>query len=351
MTNDDFTFYSRAEYFKDLAKRVTKLKPGDRVALATMTFRPDEPLVCDLVEALRAAAKRGVDVLLAVDAHNFLINDRQQLGPLFFHRNIPERMPKNFRTKLEALELLAAHGGHYTITNIPKRAFTSPFSGRSHIKFAIINNRVYIGCCNLSHAEQLDIMTAWIDQKTADWLYDFAKQMLSYDGTSFMQGTDIEVAVDDKSVILVDAGVRKQSIIFENALKLIDGAEKELLITCQYFPGGVTAQHLLAAHRRGVKVTIMYSPPHVHGHEALAHHLHIQRERLRLPKEFFVGQLPKSLPRLHAKVLASEKAVIIGSHNFVSQGVTFGTAEIALLRQDPAFARNAVQALRRQLDE
>lgn len=304
-----------------------------------MTFRPEEPAVQHLVESLETASKRGADVLLMIDAYNFLIDEHQTPGPLFFRSQLPKQLRGEFQQKMRWLSSLADQSVRYAITNMPKGAPSNPFAGRSHIKFAVVNDRIYIGGCNLSHAEQIDVMAAWDDKKTADWLYDFGQHMVASGGSSFMDGTDIERPIDTQSIILVDAGARKQSIILDNALKLIDEAEKELFITCQYFPGGVTAQHLLAAHRRGVKVTIAYSPPGVHGRQALAHHLHKQRERLRLPKEFFVHQLPKSLPKLHAKVLASEKSVIIGSHNFVSQGVNWGTAEIALLRHDASFAR------------
>jgi phosphatidylserine/phosphatidylglycerophosphate/cardiolipin synthase-like enzyme len=349
MTNDDFTVLTRAEYFADVAVRAAKATSGDRIVVATMTFRPEEPTVQHLVESLAAAGKRGADVLLMIDAYNFLIDEHQTPGPLFFRSQLPKRLRDEFQQKMQWLSSLADQGVQYVITNMPKGAPSNPFAGRSHIKFAVINERVYIGGCNLSHAEQIDVMTAWDDKKTADWLYDFGQRMIASGGTSFMDSKDIERPVDAQSTILVDAGARKQSIILQNALEIIDDAEKELFITCQYFPGGVTAQHLLVAHQRGVKVTIAYSPPGVHGRQALAHHLHKQRERLRLPKEFFAGQLPKSLPKLHAKVLASEKAAIIGSHNFVSQGVNWGTAEIALLRRNKAFAQKLRDFIQNQI--
>ena len=67
--------------------------------------------------------------------------------------------------------------------------------------------------------------------------------------------------------------------------------------------------------------------------------MHQMRERMRnLPEHFFAGRLGKLVPKLHAKVLASEKAAIVGSHNYVIQGVNFGTAELALHSMDPAFA-------------
>jgi hypothetical protein len=59
--------------------------------------------------------------------------------------------------------------------------------------------------------------------------------------------------------------------------------------------------------------------------------------------------LPKTGPGLHAKLIATEKGAIIGSHNYVRTGVQLGTAEIALMRYDTVFARNAIAALRREL--
>ena len=82
----------------------------------------------------------------------------------------------------------------------------------------------------------------------------------------------------------------------------------------------------------------------------LAHRLILTKEKLGKPKELFANQLPQQLPALHAKVIASEKAGLIGSHNFVETGVKFGTAEIALLRDDPTFAQALQQLLLSQIE-
>jgi phosphatidylserine/phosphatidylglycerophosphate/cardiolipin synthase-like enzyme len=145
--------------------------------------------------------------------------------------------------------------------------------------------------------------------------------------------------------ILIDAGVPKQSTIYDHALALIDDAREHIFFTCQYFPGGKTARHLLAAHKRGVDVRIVYSHPLAHGVKSPGHYLYNARERLRLPAEFFADQRTAKAPLLHAKVIATEKGAIVGSHNYVSQGVWLGTAEIALLNQDPAFAKAVIRKI------
>ena len=344
-----FTLYSKSEYYNDIVARITRTKKGDRIAMATMAFEPDEPGVSDILSALGKAAERGVSTSLAVDAYIFLSHDKRGPGPLFFANKLPRRMPKIFRRKLEIIKTLRTQGVACAITNQPGRPFTSPVAGRSHIKYTIINHRLYVGGCNLNDVTDIDMMVGWDDRKTSDWLYDFASKMIHTQGTTFMQGKDLEFSVDSLSELLVDSGIRKQSIILTKALELIDQAQKEIFLTCQFFPNSVTAKHLVAAHHRGVVVSVVYNPANKHPIPySVLHHLVDARERLRTPAPLFANRLSKQHPYLHAKVLATEKGAIIGSHNFVAAGVNFGTAEIALLRYDPDFSRE-LQGSTRQL--
>lgn len=340
----DFTFYTKPEYYGDLTARIGKLGKGGRVALAAMSFKPQYPAVQELMAALGAAAQRGVDVNFTVDAYIYLNDDRHLLGPLFFNRELPQHMAAPFRVRQKILDELRAQGVHAAVTNWPRRPFRNPFSGRSHIKYAVINDRLYIGGCNLTSPERLDVMVSWQNSTAADWLYDFAQNMVRSQGSSFMHGEDVDFPIDASTELLVDAGKPKQSTIFQHAMQLIDEAGKEVLITCQYFPNNVTARHLIAAHKRGVKVTVIYNHPSKFPRpQNLLHHAVVVRERLRTPPILFKQQLPTDRHYLHAKIIATESAAIIGSHNYVMAGVNFGTAEIALLRRDPAFARDTMQ--------
>lgn len=340
----DFTFYTKPEYYRDITAGIGKLRKGDRVALATMSFKPQYAPVQALMEVLGAAAGRGVRVSLTVDAYVFLSDDKQVPGPLFFSKKLPRRMPAAFQKKYDVLAKLRQQGVQVAITNQPARVFTSPVGGRSHIKFAVINDRLYIGGCNLTSPERLDVMVGWESRKAADWLYEFSQNMVRTESTAFMHGKDLDFSIDTDTQLLVDSGKPKQSTIFAHAMQLIDEAEKEVLITCQYFPNSVTTKHLIAAHERGVKVTVMYNHPSKFPKpQNLLHYAVVARERLRTPPILFKQQLPKDRHYLHAKIIATESAAIIGSHNYVTAGVNFGTAEIALLRRDPAFSQSTVQ--------
>jgi cardiolipin synthase len=344
-TSGKYTLYARPAYFDTLAKEIAATKSGDRVLVTSMTLRPQDDLVQTIITSLCEAASRGVIVHFSIDAHQFLSYEFQRLGPLWFHKDFPEKMSPPFARKYATLEKLYRAGVHVGVTNQPHKRFTSPFAGRSHIKTAIINEKLYIGGCNLSASDQLDVMVSWHDKTSADWLYNLMHSMVVNESSLDAFGMiDHQYAINKKALVLIDTGVRDQSIILRQALKVIDDAEEWLLITCQYFPNSITAQALKRAQLRGVKVFPIFNNPRKHGfpHSVLQYAV-AQRERLRMPREFFLGELPPTLPFLHAKVLASEQQAMVGSHNYVRAGVALGTAETALWVKDAAFAQASAQ--------
>lgn len=342
-----YILYSKADYFRAIVRDVISAKRGSRVLLTTMNFDPNDPLVHGIVTELIAASKRGVKVSLAIDAHDFLEIGKLRLGPLWFHAEMPSKVDRQSQERLTVRDELVASGGVFAITNQPHRAHSSPVSGRSHIKTAIINDKVYVGGCNLNDAKQLDLMVSWHDQATADWLYTQLIRVVDSESTKVaFHGTDQSYDIDPHTTLLIDAGVRQQSRIFDEALAFIDEARDWLVITCQFFPHGITAEHLAQAARRGVHVKIIYNRPYKHGAYAPVQQGVVWRERLRgRPASFFRNTLPLRAPYIHAKLIASEKGAIIGSHNYVAEGVRFGTAEIALMRHDAAFGREALATI------
>lgn len=352
MTTSDFTFYTSEEYWAELLQQFEKTKAGDRIAMIVMGFDPMEPPVAKVSQALIEAVERGVHVSLIVDAYTFLLNPKaERLGPLWFQANL-RYITKAFKPQLRVIDTIRSNpNGQATIINKPGRPFPNPVAGRNHIKYTIINDRVFVGGCNLYHTWWLDLMVGWNDKITADYLYDIIQNLHQTESTKVLfGGQDQEVALDADTALYIDSGKKNQSLIFKKALELIDSAEKSLIITCQFFPNSITAKHLAAAHKRGVDVEIIYAHPMKQGRfGGLGQQVSILRERSLHPAELFQKMLPKAGPALHAKLIATEKGAIIGSHNYVRAGVALGTAEIALLRYDTTFAKNAVAALKREL--
>jgi len=316
---------------------------GDRILVASMNFQPGH--IPELVKALAAASTRGADVSLIFDAYAITFANRTaaRVGAFVWPGVHPRLQSRKHRAITNALAYLQKNGVHCAVTNQPRTRFVLPFAGRSHIKTAIINDRVFIGGNNLHEPTETDEMISFVDQPTADWLYTKMHALLNKPYTVQAFGAhDLTHSIDQNTTLLLDVGVKKQSIILQNALDVIDHAQKQLLITCQYFPNGATAQALKRAVQRGVDITVIYNMPQKHGLlESPAQFASESRERLRMPAELFVHRLAARKPFMHAKVLASEHEAMVGSHNYISAGVSFGTAELAMRRKDPQFARAA----------
>lgn len=344
MTTKKYTFYGRAEYFAQLEDLIVQASSGERVMVATMAFSPEEPAVQRILRVLMAAARRGASVSFVLDSYPLLIQGGARLGPLFYQKTLPNKLPREFAPVAAALKELSAAGVNCVLVNRPMRFMSNPFAGRSHLKYAVIGTKVFVGSSNLDASSQLELMVGWDDQRASDWIDRLNTKILATENVRrAADGEDASYHLTDTEELIMDAGVAGRSLILGRALKLIDEAERRIILTCQYFPNDVTAARLSAAHKRGVKVEIYYNQPEQHTwpHNWL-HGAVIGGLKLRLPASFFEHSQHASQPFLHAKLLASERSVIIGSHNYITAGVRFGTAEVALESHDPSVAKRAI---------
>lgn len=340
---------SGTEFFIRLAADLSVTGAGSRVAILTMDFEPSEPLVKPVVAELSAAADRGVEVNLGVDAFAFLVNDgRKTVGPMFLPLPFGQ---KNYQERREVLQRLAQKPTvNFSVVNPPERPFKNPFSGRSHIKTAVVDDKVYLGGPNFHKTERSDMVVSLSDAELADWLYSLSSQIVQAGKTSeVLAGQDVELQLDHKTRVLVDAGKPGQSLILDEAVRLIDEANEKLYASFQFLPAGRLAVRIADAYRRGVAVKPFHNHPSKYN---LALNMHERLAQLRLsaslPKDFFNARLPRHAEVLHSKAIASENAAIVGTHNFVDLGVKYGTPEISLTREDPIFARAVGSLLARQ---
>lgn len=347
------SFHTPPEYRSDLRKHINKTTKGDRVLLTSMTLEPTEPEIRGLLDDVLAALKRGVSVTLAIDAHTFMLGNKG-LGPLWTRKTLPRKLKPYYADKLQIIHTIDRESnGLAKIINKPGKRFSLPVAGRSHIKIAIVNDRVYVGGCNLQGSGWIDMMASLEDADSADWLYQTMRSITTgRHARKSLGGVDRGFRISQSTEIFVDSGVRSQSLIFDEALDLIDSAQDWLVMTCQFFPNSITAKHLLRAHNRGVKVEIIFAHPNHHGLiGGMGQHYSLLREKSRLPQELFQHALGRNDPFIHAKLIACDKGLMLGSHNYVKAGVILGTAEIALKSSDPAMAAAAVSTLRRGLQQ
>lgn len=342
----NLTPYTGVEFFDALADDISATQAGDRASLATMSLEPQETAVRRVLDGLGGAALRGSDVTLAVDAYTFMYP--RGLGPLA----VPLPLGRAaIQRRSEALETLTEVGAKVNVINQPRHRFSGLYNGRSHLKINVINDKIYLGGPSLHGTERSDMVVGFEHAGSANWLHRLTTDITEAGNTKDVLGQDDQIyTIDDKTKILVDAGKRNQSLVLDEALGLIDDAEDWLIIGSQYFPVGVTGKRLLEAHKRGVEVYIAYNHPSKHDRLTGIHKAILALQRLRTyPEEFFDNQLPVQLPKLHAKVLASERAAMVGSHNYVNTGVRLGTPEMTVIQHEPTFALSVRNLLLQQV--
>lgn len=334
-----YTLYDRLDYFSHLIKRYNNAKPGDRIILATMEYRPDQVEIAQLVDGLCIAAQRGANVTFILDAYSLMLKDGSVLGPLFFRKKDPKVGYGHFKKVVESIHKLRDAGVQCHVVNKPTRPLKNPFSGRSHIKFAVYNDESFVGGCNLSHPELLDVMVHAKNSKLARELVQFTEKVIAHKNVRLaLQRTDYCVKIDDHTELILDAGVRRQSLIYKKAFELIENAKKHVYMTCQYFPNHDTPHALTQAAKKGVRVHLAYNHPNKHRQPIRgAQKGTVAYKKMRFHESIFDNQLHHQKNYLHAKILVSESEAIVGSHNYVAMGVRLGTAEIALRSTSPDF--------------
>ncbi len=337
-------FLTKAQYYDDLTTRIGQLTAGP-VVVATMVLQPEIAEARRLLDALVAAARRGLEVTLLVDAINFMVGRRHDPGPLFYdHNAFAAGRLGRFQPLYDALQELQAAGGRVAVLNMPRRRFSNFYAGRSHIKCAVVGSDAYVGGCNLNEPDLLDVMVRVADAALADALYDLAQRELTSGRVrTALADTDTKRNINTETELLVDAGVPKQSGIMERALQAIDAAQHEIWLTTQYFVGGRLGQRLRAAAERGVRVHIVYNSLEKHMWlEKLLVGSMLLRQRSVPPGQRFTERvLPATVPYLHAKVLLADDTVLVGSHNYFPLLVRAGTAEICLALQGSRAAEQA----------
>lgn len=302
------------KYVSDAAKQIGLAKV--RVSLLCMVVA-DDTSTKELTEALIAAAERGVAVEVAADIFTY-----GELGGFF--------LPTRYRTSQSRATTLMSKrfiksGIKFTWLG---RARATIFSGRTHIKWCVVDDTVYsFGGVNLydKGIDNHDYMFKINDGVLADKLVDEYHRLAradaggySYRSHSFKHGDD---------TILIDGGFVGDSIIYRRACKLAAEATNVLLAS-QYCPTGKLGRLLKKTNSR------LYFNPASNASKLNRAVIHTGM--------FFSGHktLYTKSRYLHAKFMIFEmndgrKIALTGSHNFVNAGVLLGTREIALQTENP----------------
>ncbi len=303
------------DYLEDACDRIGRAQK--RVLILAMTFSEDKSTI-PLMEALIAAAKRGVRVEVTADV--FTYGDAAgKFFPLFYFNKKARRLTK-MRKKLRN------SGVHFWWLG---RAHPFIFGGRTHSKWCIVDDTVYsFGGINI-HAEALentDYMLKIQDEALANEL-DNLQRRIEHEDKSGKITSGSHKFKHKEDTVFIDGGMMGSSIIYRRVCALAKQSKSVLLVS-QYCPTGKLSRIL---KNKEAKLYFNLPPKDT-------------------PRNWFligVGMLfsqNKTLYNrtgyLHAKFIIfempnGEKVAVSGSYNFAFISVLFGTREIAIETRNP----------------
>lgn len=317
------------DYIREAIEAITNAK--HRVIFMSLMFTDDD-VTDEFVDALEAAALRGVSVKIAADMFTY--------GELGGHFLPFKFFTKKSRATTSSVRELTKKGVTF---NWLGRFAATPVNGRTHIKCLIVDDIVFsFGGVNLygkDISNNNDYMFLCRDARLADDLTHEFNQITKADSSHHTYRSH-KFSYGD-NFVLTDGGFQGDSIIYRRACDLARQS-KEILLVSQYCPTGKLSRIIKQKQSR-----LYFNPPELagplnklvitagmlfSGHSTL-----YQRDRY-----------------LHAKFIIftmsdGSKVALTGSHNFVYGGVLLGTREIALETKDPKIIRQLEEFFKKRV--
>lgn len=303
------------EYVKDATAAIKKAKR--RISFLCMMVS-DDAATNAFIDALNDASRRGVHVEVAADVFTY--------GELSGHF-IPTRYftKKTRETNLMAKEFKDSN----VIFNWLGRFSNTPFTGRTHIKWCVIDDTIYsFGGVNLydQGLENADYMFKIVDSELADTLDKEYERLVRADSGNFSYKSRTIKSRYGK--VHIDGGLPFDSVIYRRACKLASEAESIIYVS-QYGPTGKLNR---LVKKTGSKLYFNNGEDAPGINKLAIGFIHfLTRNKTRYKKKRY----------LHAKFMLftmkdGRKIALTGSHNFVHGGVLLGTREVALETENAA---------------
>lgn len=304
-------------YARELASAINSAR--QEVAIIATTLRTNDDRSQAIVDALCAAADRGVTVSVYADTITYL-------EPKEFLLRSPKRHPARAFNALRLERKLKSHGIQF---NWLGRKANIIITGRTHTKWAIIDDVVYsFGGVNLDSESfsNVDYMLRIHDARLSELLLtEHVRIRRSDKGGSGIRNHTIQL--DDQTNILLDGGLIGSSLIYRRACILALQATYITLVS-QYCPTGPLNHILKLKHAK-----LYYN----HWRKAS------WANRVMISFGMITSKSPTAYTHetyLHAKFAIftmpdGKKVAISGSHNFMHGSGIAGTREIAIETSDP----------------
>lgn len=302
------------DYLSDATDKITHATT--RVCLLTMIIVDDEKTNL-LIDALCAAAERGIPVTVAADMFTYT-----EIGGHFRFNTRRSKKVRHLTTMQHRLQKCGV-----TFRWLGAVA-SSLINGRTHSKWLVVDDYVYafggvnlysLGLCNV------DFMLGMKDTLLADHLAAEEHHILQADHDAHAYRS--HKFGDDTTQVLIDGGFSGDSIIYRHACRLAAKASAITYVS-QFCPTGKLGRLL-----EKTDSTLYFNPwNQATSLNALAIRMGSALSGLKTcyrHKEY-----------IHSKFMIftladGSKRAITGSHNFSAAGVWLGTREVALETSDP----------------
>ena len=286
-----------------------------RVNLLTLILAEDNA-TSTLIDALCEAAQRGVRVSVAADTFTYTELRGNYIPTTYRSKRVREAFALQKRFKKAGVKF-----------SWLGRLSTVAFSGRTHVKWCIVDDVVYsFGGVNLDQESvtHADYMLRVRDAPLADRLSAEHGRIINADKHGHAYRS-LRFG-DDTTTVLIDGGFFGDSIIYRRACYWAARA-KHVTFVSQYYPSGKLSKLLTRTDSK------LYFN---HASNSGAINYLILQLAARFNKQ--VTQYTRSR-YIHAKFIIftlddGKKVAITGSHNFVRAGVFLGTREVALETTD-----------------
>ncbi len=325
VTVEQFPVQTPFKFSRDFIRSVREA--NERVEIKTMTLEHGHA-TDPIINSLKKGAQRGIGTVLRAD----------KVAPTISgDSSIPEQVDEADLPQVQ-----------FQLVNPPTLVQKIPLlgrlMGRDHRKSYIVDDTAWFGGLNLenSNFSDLDFMVKITKPGIVNAL---VREFERKDKPK----NDYMVECDAQTKLLVDVGKRGQSLILDTATELVRKAEKLVQVFSLLLPDGKFASALEDARKRGVDLS-----PVTGRADALG--VPISRLIQKIYEVYFErfhSQIPliRDDHVVHAKLLIVDgKTVLFGSHNLSTLGVLAGTAEMAILSENPELVRSLERFFQSQVD-
>lgn len=316
--------------FLEATGQLAKSAQG-RVGFEAMIWYPDAPTY-QVIRMLEEAAGRGIRSEAKIDEYTLMTTD--------FHNNLwpaPSARKARQRQTQAMIQRMREVGVQVDLLNPPNLLQRLiPQLRRNHRKIALIDHIGFVMGFNLTrdNFRWEDVAVALTDAKVVESL------AAVFADAGKKEKHDQEISCSGDTSLLVDCGKVGQSLILERAADMVKRARYQVRYINLFHPNGVLEREMIKAVKRGVEVEGIISNPRwftkARWDFRMMQLLNMARSKA-LGYQLVLGY---HNPNIHAKVLVVDNQALVGSHNFVWEGVLAGTKELDIFSTHPTLVGN-----------